>query len=209
MKDRTRRRPASERRLEEEPAAVHGRARAPDVRADARGILALQATAGNRAVAQLLAVQRDGPEAGDVPAEPTLKLSPSSWLAHPPGEFLSLHPTLPNGVPVAPGSAVDPVIDWGTMGGAFANRRLVLGEGDRGVITEHWRRWYPAAQLLYQLPLASKLFDSPAAIMNTMTAKMIDTSLAGDQPNPVELFNREGERFGVSTHVVSVPVWKF
>lgn len=177
---------------------------------DARSLLALQATAGNRAVAQLLAVQRDGPGAGDAPAPgPSLQLPQSSWLGHQPGEFLSLHPTLPNGVPVAPGSAVDPVIDWGTMGGAFANRRLVLGEGGRGVITEHWRRWYPAAQLLYKLPLAAKLFDSPAAIMNTMTAKMIDTSLAGDQPNPVELFNRDAERFGVTTHVVSVPVWKF
>jgi hypothetical protein len=85
----------------------------------------------------------------------------------------------------------------------------MLGGGDRGVIIDHWRLWYPVAQGLYRLPLAATFFDSPAAIMNSLTSKMIDTSLAGDHPSPIERFNLEAERFGVSTTTVSLPALRF
>lgn len=194
----------------------------------AHWVLSLQASGGNRAVARLLtgpdlsgrvpagaapSVQRDdAPEAGQTATGgAALTLSRSSWLGHEPGEFLDRHHTLPDPsiLKLAPGSFVDPLIDWGGVGATFRNRQLTLGDSDRGLIVQHWQRWYPVAQLLYGLPLAKKFFTGPADVMNTLTQKMVDASLAGDHPNPVELFNLESERFGVTTHTVSVPVWKF
>ncbi len=179
------------------------------------GILALQRSAGNRAVSSLLAareppVQRDDQEPAPGQAAGGGLLSGRLWLRDP-ESFLQSKPSLrpPGGLPLLPPSQVEGMIDWGQLGTAFRGRRLVLEDRDRSVIVEHWQRWYPVAQALYGLPGAKKLFDTPAAIMNTMSAKMIDSSLAGDRPDPIERFNRQAEQFGVSTTTVAVDVLTF
>lgn len=182
------------------------------------GILALQRSAGNRAVSRLLApperaVQRDEQAA---PAPPTRgtpggTLLPGRLWLRDPESFLQDKPSLrpPGGLPLLPPSLVEAQIDWGQLGTAFRGRQLVLEDRDRSLIVEHWQRWYPVAQALHRLPGARKLFDTPAAIMNTMSAKMIDSSLAGERPDPIERFNRQAEQFGVSTTTVAVDVLKF
>ena len=183
-------------------------------------LLALQRAAGNRAVAGLLgvperpaiSVQRD-PDAPTVadPLRTRIRLLPAPvWLAEPQG-FLQNKPALlpPGGMRPLPAAGVEGLIDWGMVGTAYQDRQLVLEDRDRSLIVGNWQRWYPVAQGLYKLPLAKSLFDSPAAIMNTMTAKMIDSSLAGDRPNMAELFDRRAEQFGVQTTTVSVTVGHF
>lgn len=181
------------------------------------GVLALQRSAGNRATGALLArmpgvtVQRDdAPQPADAPRRAGALLPGRLWLADPEG-FLRDRPALAptGGLAPLPPSSVEGLIDWGDVGTAYRDRRLVLETRDRAVIVGHWQRWYPVAQALHRLPGAAKLFDTPAAIMNTMSAKMIDSSLAGDRPDLIERFNREAERFGVSTTTVSVTVKRF
>jgi len=77
------------------------------------------------------------------------------------------------------------------------------------LIVEHWQRWYPVAQALHKLPIARSLFKSPAEIMNAMSAKMIDSALAGDNPDIIERFNLQAEQFGVKTSTLSVTVKRF
>jgi len=183
--------------------------------------LALQRTAGNRATARLLSgaggrssvVQRDDESAPTVssPLRSSVKLLPAPlWLSDP-APFLRDRPTLApqGGLPLLPPAGVEGLIDWGTVGAAYRDRKLTLEDRDRSLVIGHWQRWYPVAQALYGLPLARSLFDSPAAIMNTMSAKMIDSSLAGDQPNVIEQFNRQAEQFGVKTTTVGVTVGHF
>jgi len=185
-----------------------------------RGLLTLQCSAGNQATSGLLRgspgrhlpVQRDGdaPTVGSPQRRGIRSLPAHLWLAEP-GGFLSDKPTLvpPGGLRPIPASGVEGLIDWGVMGTAYQDRQLVLEDRDRSLIVGHWQRWYPVAQGLYKLPLAKSLFDSPAAIMNTMSAKMIDSSLAGDRPNMAEMFDRRAEQFGVRTTTVSVTVGHF
>jgi hypothetical protein len=184
------------------------------------GVLALQRAAGNRAAGTLLVpgadgrmpVQRDGDSPTvDAPLRRGIRLLPPPiWLSEP-GNFLSDKPSLipPGGLTLLPPAGVEGLIDWGGVGTAYQDRRLVLEDRDRSLIVGHWQRWYPVAQGLYKLPLAKSLFDSPAAIMNTMTAKMIDSSLAGDRPNMMEMFDRQAQQFGVKTTTVSVTVKRF
>ena len=183
------------------------------------GMLALQRAAGNRAAGTLLTgaagripVQRDGDApTADAPLRRGIRLLlPPIWLSEP-GNFLSDKPSLipPGGLTLLPPAGVEGLIDWGGVGTAYQDRKLVMEDRDRSLIVGHWQRWYPVAQGLYKLPLAKSLFDSPAAIMNTMTAKMIDSSLAGDRPNMVEMFDRQAEQFGVKTTTVSVTVKRF
>jgi len=183
--------------------------------------LALQRTAGNHATSQLLAagshrtpvVQRDDDDPPTV-ASPlrsnSTRLPAPLWLSDP-GPFLRDRPTLApkGGLPLLPPAGVEGLIDWGTVGAAYRDRRLTLEDRDRSLVIGHWQRWYPVAQALYRLPLARSLFDSPAAIMNTMSAKMIDSSLAGDQPNIIEQFNQRAEQFGVTTTTVGVTIGHF
>jgi len=184
------------------------------------GVLALQRTAGNAAVGEMLSrldrgravVQRDD-DAPTVssPLRRGVRLLPGSlWLAEP-GDFLRNRPSLvpQGGLPLPPPAGVEKLIDWGDIGTAYRDRRLVLEDRDRAVIVGHWQRWYPVAQALYKLPLAKSLFDTPAAIMNTMSAKMIDSSLAGDRPDIIEQFNQRAEQFGVKTTTVAVTVGHF
>jgi hypothetical protein len=189
--------------------------------------LALQRTAGNRATGRLLSaapspaavmsvmsgVQRDDDDPPSVasPLRSTVKLLPAPlWLSDP-APFLRDRPSLApqGGLPLLPPAGVQGLIDWGTMGAAYRDRKLTLEDRDRSLVIGHWQRWYPVAQALYGLPLARSLFASPAAIMNTMSAKMIDSSLAGDQPNAVEQFNRQAEQFGVKTTTVGVTIGHF
>lgn len=187
----------------------------------AASVLALQRAVGNQAVGGLLTrtaptrllVQRDDDEtpASTGPLRAGSRLLPGSlWLADP-AEFLRDKPSLvpSGGLPPLPPSLVEGLIDWGGVGTAYRDRELVLDNRDRAVIVAHWQRWYPVAQALYKLPGAKSLFDTPAAIMNTMSAKMIDSSLAGDQPNLIERFNQQAEQFGVKTSTVSVTVKHF
>jgi hypothetical protein len=187
---------------------------------NASAVLALQRSAGNRATGDLLfrlrapgaTVQRED-EAPTVvgPQRRTGQLLTGKlWLANP-EEFLRDKPMLApqGGLPPLPPSSVEGMIDWGDIGTAFRERRLVLENRDRAVIVGHWQRWYPVAQALHKLPGARSLFDTPAAIMNTMSAKMIDSSLAGGHPDIIERFNLEAERFGVKTSTVSVTVKRF
>ncbi len=182
--------------------------------------LALQRTAGNTATGRLLSaatgrtsvVQRDDdPPTVASPLRSSVTLLPAPlWLSDP-APFLRDRPTLapPGGLPLLPAAGVEGLIDWGTVGGAYRDRKLTLEDRDRSLVIGHWQRWYPVAQALYGLPLARSLFDSPADIMNTMSAKMIDSSLAGDQPNVIEQFNRQAEQFGVTTTTVGVTVGHF
>jgi len=183
--------------------------------------LALQRTAGNHATARLLSgasarspvVQCDDDDAPTVssPLRSTVKLLPAPlWLSDP-APFLRDRPTLAprGGLTLLPPAGVEGLIDWGTVGAAYRDRKLNLEDRDRSLVIGHWQRWYPVAQALYGLPLARSLFDSPAAIMNTMSAKMIDSSLAGDQPNVIEQFNRQAEQFGVKTTTVGVTIGHF
>jgi len=195
--------------------------------------LALQRTAGNHATGRLLSaarspaagmtarsvttvksvVQRDDDDAPTVtsPLRSTVKLLPAPlWLSDP-APFLRDRPTLAprGGLPLLPPAGVEGLIDWGTVGAAYRDRKLTLEDRDRSLVIGHWQRWYPVAQALYGLPLARSLFDSPAAIMNTMSAKMIDSSLAGDRPNVIEQFNRQAEQFGVKTTTVGVTIGHF
>ena len=198
--------------------------------------LALQRTAGNRATGRLLSaarspaavmsemsamsemtvtssVQRDDDDPPTVasPLRSTVKLLPAPlWLSDP-APFLRDRPTLApqGGLRLLPPAGVEGLIDWGTVGAAYRDRKLTLEDRDRSLVIGHWQRWYPVAQALYGLPLARSLFASPAAIMNTMSAKMIDSSLAGDQPNAVEQFNRQAEQFGVKTTTVGVTIGHF
>jgi len=184
------------------------------------GVLALQRVAGNRAVRELLgcgdgprsAVQRDDDASTmSSPLPRGVRLLPApSWLAVP-DDFLRTRPSLvpPGGLRPLPATGVEGLIDWGVIGTAYQDRQLVLQDRDRSVIVGHWQRWYPVAQGLHKLPIARSLFDSPAAIMNTMSAKMVDSSLAGDRPNMVEMFDRRAEQFGVHTTTVSVTVGHF
>ncbi len=220
----------SDERLPTEP--LHGsvgRTARPDVqRSDPRAVLALQRAAGNRAVAGAMTgpaplrneprVQRDDTDTDSTPtpaptAAPTNapRLLPGSLFLADTGEFLRNRPTLaPSGVlPVLPPGQITGLIDWGDVGAAYRNRRLTLENRDRELIIGHWQRWYPVAQALHRLPGASALFDTPAAIMNTMSAKMIDSALSGDNPDVIERFNRQAEQFGVSTTTVSVTVKRF
>ena len=194
--------------------------------------LALQRTAGNHATGRLLSAARtpaagmtarsvttvksvvqrddDAPTATS-PLRSTVKLLPAPlWLSDP-APFLRDRPTLAprGGLPLLPPAGVEGLIDWGTVGAAYRDRKLTLEDRDRSLVVGHWQRWYPVAQALYGLPLARSLFDSPAAIMNTMSAKMIDSSLAGDQPNVIEQFNRQAEQFGVKTTTVGVTIGHF
>jgi len=193
--------------------------------------LALQRTAGNHATGRLLSaappslpslmtvtavtsvVQRDDDDAPTVssPLRSTVKLLPAPlWLSDP-APFLRDRPTLAprGGLPLLPSAGVEGLIDWGTVGAAYRDRKLTLEDRDRSLVIGHWQRWYPVAQALYGLPLARSLFASPADIMNTMSAKMIDSSLAGDQPNVIEQFNRQAEQFGVKTTTVGVTIGHF
>jgi len=198
--------------------------------------IALQRAAGNQATAQLLSaarspasvmsgmavmtamteppsVQRDDDDAPTVasPLRSTVKLLPAPlWLSDP-APFLRDRPTLAprGGLTLLPPAGVEGLIDWGTVGAAYRDRKLTLEDRDRSLVIGHWQRWYPVAQALYGLPLARSLFASPAAIMNTMSAKMIDSSLAGDQPNVIEQFNRQAEQFGVKTTTVGVTIGHF
>jgi hypothetical protein len=186
--------------------------------------LALQRTAGNHATGRLLSgasiasnrspvVQRDDDDAPTVasPLRSTVKLLPAPlWLSDP-APFLRDRPTLAprGGLQLLPPAGVEGLIDWGTVGAAYRDRKLTLEDRDRSLVIGHWQRWYPVAQALYGLPLARSLFASPAAIMNTMSAKMIDSSLAGDQPNAVEQFNRQAEQLGVKTTTVGVTIGHF
>ena len=187
-------------------------------------MLALQRAAGNSAVARALTSQKVADSAPTVqrdddtstgpptPAPATApRLLPGSLFLADTGEFLRNRPTLaPTGVlPVLPPAQITGLIDWGDVGAAYRNRRLTLENRDRELIIGHWQRWYPVAQALHRLPGASALFDTPAAIMNTMSAKMIDSALAGDNPDVIERFNRQAEQFGVSTTTVSVTVKRF
>ncbi|MET0864985.1 MAG: hypothetical protein ABWZ98_11670, partial [Nakamurella sp.] len=182
-------------------------------------LLALQRSAGNRAVGTLLvatghdrSVQRDQ-DAPTVtnPLRKQAPLLPGSLLLTEPQGFLHNKPSLvlPGGLRLLPAGGVQGLIDWGVVGTAYQDRQLQLQDRDRSIIVGHWQRWYPVAQGLYKLPLAKSLFDSPAAIMNTMTAKMIDSSLAGDHLNLIELYDRQAEQFGVQTTTVSVTVGHF
>jgi|GEM_PF-1590426 len=198
--------------------------------------LALQRTAGNRATGRLLSaarspaavmsemsemsemtvtssVQRDDDDPPTVasPLRSTVKLLPAPlWLSDP-TPFLRDRPSLApqGGLRLLPPAGVEGLIDWGTVGAAYRDRKLTLEDRDRSLVIGHWQRWYPVAQALYGLPLARSLFASPAAIMNTMSAKMIDSSLAGDQPNAVEQFNRQAEQLGVKTTTVGVTIGHF
>jgi hypothetical protein len=181
-------------------------------------LLDLQRTAGNQAaatwVSRTLALQRDDDPApgGTTGGRGGSSLFDGKGLVlGDPEQFLRDRPTLaPAGeLPALPPDTVSGLIDWGDIGTAFADRRLVLQGRDRAVISEHYLRWYPVAQALYRLPLAGRLFDSPAAIMNTMTAKMIDASLAGNNLNMFEQFDREAARFGGSSTTASVTVKRF
>jgi hypothetical protein len=184
----------------------------------ANGVLALQRSTGNRATGQLLSrlrapkitAQRDDKDAPTVasPRRRRRELLPAqSWLT-PPEEFLRDKPSLApkGGLPLLPSSQVDGLIDWRDLGTAYRDRRLVLEPRDRAVIVAHWQLWYPLAQALYKIPGASLKFDNPAGLMNWMSAKMIDSSLAGDNPNVVELLDREA---GVDTSVFSLYSIKF
>jgi len=179
-------------------------------------VLDLQRSVGNSAVAELLAsravgIQRDaGPSGGPAPRRSSLFDGKGLALGDP-EQFLRDRPTLApaGGLPSLPADAVSGLIDWGDIGSAYADRRLVLQGRDRAVISEHYLRWYPVAQALYRLPLAARLFDSPAAIMNTMTARMIDASLAGNNLTMFEQFDREAARFGASSTTASVTVKRF
>jgi hypothetical protein len=187
---------------------------------NASAVLALQRCAGNRATGALLCrlrapeatVQRDdeAPTAADPQRRTGQLLNGRLWLANP-EEFLHDKPMLAprGGLAPLPPSSVERMIDWGDIGTAFRDRRLVLEDRDRAVIVSHWQRWYPVAQALHKLPGASSLFDTPAAIMNTMSAKMIDSSLAGDHTDIIERFNLEAERFGVKTSTASVTIKRF
>ena len=181
----------------------------------------MQRTAGNHATARLLSgasarspvVQRDDDDAPTVssPLRSTVKLLPAPlWLSDP-TPFLRDRPSLApqGGLRLLPPAGVEGLIDWGTVGAAYRDRKLTLEDRDRSLVIGHWQRWYPVAQALYGLPLARSLFASPAAIMNTMSAKMIDSSLAGDQPNAVEQFNRQAEQLGVKTTTVGVTIGHF
>lgn len=182
------------------------------------GVLALQRMAGNQAVGSLLrpaarrqlVVQREG-DAPSVagPLRVGIRLPPV-WLTDPEG-FLADRPMLrpPGGLRPLPASDVAGLIDWGTLGTAYQDRRLVLQDRDRSLIVGHWQRWYPVAQGLYKLPLAKSLFASPADIMNTLSAKAIDASLAGERPTMVEMFDRQAQQFGVQTTTASVTVAHF
>ena len=186
--------------------------------------LVLQRAAGNQATGRLLsaargpasvicAVQRDDDDPPTVasPLRSTVKLLPAPlWLSDP-APFLRDRPTLAprGGLQLLPPAGVEGLIDWGTVGAAYRDRKLTLEDRDRSLVIGHWQRWYPVAQALYGLPLARSLFASPADIMNTMSAKMIDSSLAGDQPNAVEQFNRQAEQFGVKTTTVGVTIGHF
>ena len=184
---------------------------------DARGVLALQRTVGNRVVGEVLRsapqVQRDdadSPPIGDSPRART-QLLPGSLVLADPGEFMLDKPSLAAGgtLPVLPPGAVTGLIDWGDIGTAYRIRRLTLEDRDRGLIVEHWQRWYPVAQALHKLPIARSLFTSPAEMMNAMSAKMIDSALAGDNLDPNELFNRQAEQVGVKTSMLSGTVVRF
>ena len=185
------------------------------------GVLALQRTAGNAAIGEMLSlldrgrvvVQRDDDGAPNVSSalrRGVHVLPGSLWLAEP-GDFLRNNPSLApqGGLPLLPPAGVERLIDWGEIGTTYRDRRLVLEDRDRAVIIGHWQRWYPVAQALHKLPLAKALFDTPAAIMNTMSARMIDTSLAGDRPDIIEQFNQRAEQFGVKTTTIAVTVGHF
>lgn len=183
-------------------------------------MLVLQRSAGNAAVAAAirrrtgegLCIQRDDEDETPAPAEPESTgpaAKPIRWPQSEPRDFLRNRPDLiPNGGLKAP--TVGPgAIDWRQLAAVYTTRELTLSEPDRNVIAGHWLRWYPVAQALYRLPLAKSLFASPAAIMNTMTAKMIDSSLSGSNPTMIEGFNADAERFGVSTTTLGVNLFKF
>jgi len=180
-------------------------------------LLGLQRTAGNRSAAAWVeagrVVQRDddGDPASTGTAAKGSLFDGKGLVLGDPEQFLRDRPSLAptGGLPALPPDAVSGLIDWGDVGTAYADRRLVLQPRDRAIITDHYRRWYPVAQALYRLPLAARLFDSPAAIMNTMTAKMIDASLAGSNLNMFEQFDREAARFGGSSTGASITVKRF
>jgi hypothetical protein len=185
-----------------------------------RMMLDLQRSAGNSAVAALVAggvaVQRDDDPSGagtggGGTARRSGLLDGKGLTLGDPEDFFARHPVLApqGGLPSLPTDAVSGLIDWGDVGTAFADRRLVLQDRDRALVTQHYRRWFPVAQALYKLPLAARLFDSPAAIMNTMTAKAIDSSLAGSNLNMVEQFDREAARFGGESTGASFTVKRF
>jgi outer membrane protein OmpA-like peptidoglycan-associated protein len=88
-------------------------------------------------------------------------------------------------------------IPWGPLAEALRQRSVPLGAGDQTVILNHWRFYHPLARVLFRLPGAGVIFDSPDDLMMSLTRKMINSSLAGDHPNAVELFDREALRFGV------------
>ncbi|MCA1674378.1 MAG: hypothetical protein LC799_20045 [Actinobacteria bacterium] len=186
----------------------------------ANGVLALQRSAGNRVTRELLfrscmpgsTVQRDDKDAPTVasPRRGGALLPGKLWLANP-EELWRNKPSLApkGGLPELPPSQVVGLINWGDIGTAYRERRLVLEDRDRAVIVGHWQLWYPVAQALHKLPVASSLFKTPAAIMNTMSAKMIDSSLAGDHLDIIERFNLEAEQFGVKTSTVSFTLKRF
>jgi hypothetical protein len=162
-------------------------------------------------------VQRQEGPAPAAPAtgsdrRPTLPLlSPSLWQAGNASDFFRTSPAFERWLLTPPElPSVRGLIDWGLLAQTFRNRQLALGSQEQDVILDHWERWYPAAQALYRLPLARTFFSSPASIMNSMTRKMVDSSLAGDHPDILERFNREGERFGMpSPTTVTIPVANF
>lgn len=183
-------------------------------------MLVLQRSAGNAAVAAAIlqrtgerpVMQRDDEEQTPAPAEPESAApaaKPILWPQSEPHDFFRNRPNLlPNGGLKAP--TVGPAaIDWPQLAASYTNRELSLSEPDREVIAGHWLRWYPVAQALHRLPLARSLFASPAAIMNTLTAKMIDSSLSGSNPSMIEQFNADAAKFGVSTTTLGVDLFKF
>ncbi len=168
----------------------------------ANAVLALQRSAGNRATGKLLSrvrvpgitVQRDDRDAPTVASPLRRKVAPlpaNLWLKNPEEFLRNQHLLAPKGgLPPLPPFQVEGLIDWGDIGTAYRERRLLLETRDHAVIVGHWQRWYP---------LARALSDNPAALMNWMTAKMIDSSLAGERPDIIELFDRGAEQFGVKT----------
>ncbi|MGI8683960.1 MAG: hypothetical protein ACR2MO_02470 [Acidimicrobiales bacterium] len=152
---------------------------------DASAVTSLQRSAGNAAVASLLALQRDEETEREKPLTfPDFKLTPPKLLG-----------------------GAEP--DWGLYAEFLRNRGLVLGDSESATIAEHWRRWLPLAQTLHGVPGVS-YFKTTQDIMNSFTDSLITSATSRDRPNALEFFNQDDQkRYGVSTNTLTLKQWKF
>jgi outer membrane protein OmpA-like peptidoglycan-associated protein len=114
----------------------------------------------------------------------------------------------------AAAASVVPGIPWSLFAQDFRLRQLPFGEAEQTFVTRHWQTWYPLAVFAYGVtshapwPI-SKAFDSPNDVMTTLTRKMISSSLSGERPDAVELFDLELKRIGVPTPIYGFLTWQF